>query len=238
MLKKKCKTLCFCLLSVGTGLCAQNRLKLDLDAGPIYSVLNTNRSNLTQIKDVGQYGVGVNLGAEYKIWKTLFVSSGISFHQKNFKIEGFERKEGKYTKETNNFLSFPLLVGGYILEVPQGNSGVWLKVAGGMYTDYWLTRKRTGNYMVFTELQEDGSFNETVVTEKYNFKENENQLNRFGYGLQGQAQLGYSFKSMNIYAAYNGYYGLSDINKANRDTDQETKIRSYMLSIGVSCKLN
>ena len=76
------------------------------------------------------------------------------------------------------------------------------------------------------------------VSDTYDFKKNENQLNRFGYGLQGQAQLGYSFDKFDVYGAYNYQYGLSDISKTNTDKEQKATTRSYMISVGVSYKFD
>lgn len=238
MKKSLCKALCLCLLPAGLSLLAQNKFKIGLDAGYTYSVLNANVSNLVDTKYSGRYGVGVNLSGEYMIWKSLFVSTGVSFLKKNYKYERTGTRSGQYTDYDNNFLSFPLLVGGYILNNPHESKGVWIKVAGGMYTEYQLSMRREGQYPVFSELQFDGTNPYTRVTETYDFKKNENQLNRFGYGLQGQAQLGYSFDKFDVYGAYNYQYGLSDINKTNADKNQKATTRSYMISVGVSYKFD
>ncbi|AQX84454.1 outer membrane beta-barrel protein [Elizabethkingia sp. HX WHF] len=238
MKKSLCKALCLCLLPVGASLFAQNKFKIGLDAGYTYSVLNGNVSNLVDTKYSGRYGFGVNLSGEYMIWKSIFMSTGVSFLQKNYKYERTGTRSGQYTDYKNNFLSFPLLVGAYILNNPHESKGVWIKVAGGMYTEYWLNMKREGQYPVFGGLQPDGTFPYVKVSDTYDFKKNENQLNRFGYGLQGQAQLGYSFDKFDVYGAYNYQYGLSDISKTNTDKDQKATTRSYMISVGVSYKFD
>ena len=76
------------------------------------------------------------------------MSTGVSFLQKNYKYERTGSRSGQYTDYKNNFLSFPLLVGAYILNNPHESKGVWIKVAGGMYTEYWLNMKREGQYPV------------------------------------------------------------------------------------------
>lgn len=167
-----------------------------------------------------------------------FVSTGVSFLQKNYKYERTGSRSGWYTEYNNNFLAFPLLVGGYILKNPHEDRGVWAKVAGGMYMEYWLSMKRNGQYPVFSELQVDGNFPYTKVSDTYDFKKNENGLDRFGYGFQGQAQLGYSFNKFDVYGAYQYQHGLSDINKANTDKNKKATIRSYMISVGISYKFN
>ncbi|MCT3641049.1 hypothetical protein CMT69_10235 [Elizabethkingia anophelis] len=238
MKKSLCKALCLCLLPVGASLFAQNKFKIGMDAGYTYSVLNGNLSNLVDTKYSGRYGFGVNLSGEYMIWNSLFVSTGVSFLQKNYKYERTGTRSGQYTDYKNNFLTFPLLVGGYILNNPHESKGVWIKVAGGMYTEYWLNMKREGQYPVFGGLQPDGTFPYVKASDTYDFKKNENQLNRFGYGLQGQAQLGYSFDKFDVYGAYNYQYGLSDISKTNTDKEQKATTRSYMISVGVSYKFD
>jgi len=236
MKKKMFKTICLWLLFTGTAMMGQNQLKVSLDAGYTNSVLHSNLSNLIDSRYTTRSGFGVNLSGEYMIWKSLFVSTGISFQQKNYKFERTGNRAGWYTNYTNDFLTFPLMVGGYILNNPHETTGVWIKVAGGMYTDYWLRMKREGRYPVFNELQENGTFNYTEVSDTYDFKKNENQLNRWGYGLAGQVQVGYSFKKFDVYGSYNYQYGLSDINMANDDKDRKSTIRSYMISLGASYK--
>ncbi|MCT4217335.1 outer membrane beta-barrel protein [Elizabethkingia anophelis] len=238
MKKLSIRILCAALLSLGTSLLAQKKFKIGLDAGYTYSVLNGNLSNQVDSKYSGRYGVGVNLSGEYMIWNSLFVSTGVSFLQKNYKYKRTGTHSGWYSDYTNNFLSFPLMVGGYILNNPHESKGIWIRLAGGMYSEYWLSRKFDGQYPVFSEQQLDGSFPYNKVSGTYDFKENENQLNRWGYGVQGQAQLGYSFKKFDVYGAYNYQYGLSDINLTNKDKATKEALRSYMISVGVSYKFD
>ncbi|MDN3692515.1 outer membrane beta-barrel protein [Chryseobacterium tructae] len=239
MKKTLCRAVCLCLFSsINLAVSAQNKLKIAVDGGYTYTAMNANLSNLVNSRYTTRYGFGINLSGEYLIWKSLFISTGISYLQKNYQFERTGRHSGWFTKYNNDFLGFPLLVGGYILNNPNKSQGVWIKLAGGMYTEYWLKMKREGQYPVIGELQENGNFNYIQVSDTYDFEKNENQLNRFGYGLQGQAQLGYSFNKFDLHAAYNYQYGLSDINKAPTDKDQKMTTRSYMISLGVAYKFN
>jgi len=226
------------ILLFGTVLFGQTKLKLNLDAGYTYSSMNANLSNLIDSEYTGRYGFGTNLSAELSIWKGLFISSGISYLQKNYEFKRTATREGWYTKYDNNFLSLPLLVGGYIINNPNESNGVWIKLAGGMYTDYWLSMKREGQYPVLSETELYGTYNYTKVSDKYDFKKNENNLRRLSYGLQGQVQLGYSFSKLGMYISYNHQHGLSDINKDNISTNQKMIINSYMLSAGLTYKFN
>lgn len=241
MNKTLCKALCLCLFSSASlGLFAQNqnKLKVAVDGGYTYTAMNANLSNLVDSRYTTRYGFGINLSGEYLFWKSLFVSTGVSYLQKNYQYERTGSRSGWFTKYNNDFLAFPLLVGGYILNNPHESQGVWIKLAGGMYTEYWLRMKREGQYPVIGELQENGNFNYIQVSDTYDFEKNENQLNRFGYGMQGQAQLGYSFKKFDLHAACNYQYGLSDINKSQADKNQKMTTRSYMISLGVAYKFN
>lgn len=237
---KKMNLFLLSFVFANAGMKAQSKLKVCLDAGYTYSVLHANLSNLIESKYSPRFGIGINLMGEYVVWKNLFISTGVSFLQKNYEFKRSGSYEGWYTKYTNDFLSFPLLIGGYILKDPYEDKGIWIKLAGGMYTDYWISMKRKGQYPVFAELQSDDTFKYEKASDSYDFKKNENQLSRFGYGLQGQAQVGFSFKRFDLYTSYNYQYGLSDINKSdiNINNNGTMSIRSYMLSLGCVYKFN
>ena len=100
------KIFCLCLLPVGIGISAQNKFKIGLDAGYTYSILNANLSNLVDTKYSGRYGFGVNLSGEYMVWKSIFMSTGVSFLQKNYKYKRIETHSGWHSDYTNNFSKF------------------------------------------------------------------------------------------------------------------------------------
>lgn len=244
MKNKLLKILCLSFLPVGTILFAQNKLKIGIDGGYTYSVMSSNLSEYVDSKYSSRYGAGVNLGLEYNVWRNFFISTGVSFVQKNYNFERTGTHAGWYTQFTNNFLSFPLLVGAYVLGGTDQKKGLWIKMAGGMYNEYWLRMKREGRYPSFFNGDIEAGIDKVEsiheydkVTSIYDFKQNENQLNRWGYGLQGQAQAGYSFNKYNVYVSYNYMYGLSDINKVG-DNNKKMSFRSYMLSLGISYNIN
>lgn len=238
MKEKMFNTLLVLLFLFGIDVSAQEKIKISLDAGYTYSVLHENLSGFVDSKNTGGYGLGVNFSGEYMVWKTLFVSIGVYFQQKNYKFERAGTREGWYSAYTNNFVGLPLLVGAYVFNNPHKNEGIWAKIAGGMYSEYWLSRKLDGQYPIFANLQPDGSNPYEKVSENYDFKKNENNLNRWGYGLQGQAQIGYSFKKFDIYGGYMYQYGLSDIRNYKHNSNDKTSLESYMVSIGASYKFD
>ncbi|MGS2764533.1 outer membrane beta-barrel protein [Sinomicrobium sp. M5D2P9] len=213
---------------------AQGNLKLNLDAGVTYNSLDYNLSNRVDSRYNGRWGLAANLSLEYRFYDSFFVSGGVSFMQHNFEFERTGSREGWYTKSRNNYLSIPVLVGAYLINNPFEEKGLWLRVAGGAYTGYWLSMNRKGQYPVFSELQWDGSFPlSEKVRERYDFKRNENQLNRIHYGLQGQLQAGYSFGKYGIYASYSYLYGLSGLQK-NNVNDRDMFHKTSMINIGIS----
>ena len=62
------------------------------------------------------------------------------------------------------------MVGGYILNNPHESKGVWIRIAGGMYSEYWLSRKFDGQHPVFGELQPNNTFPYVEVSDTYDFK--------------------------------------------------------------------
>lgn len=236
MKKSLAKVFWLGLILMGTSTFAQTKVKVGVDAGYTFTSLDADVSNLVDSRYLSRYGFGINLGAEINIWKGLFASTGVSYLQKNYEFQRTGSRDGWYTKYDNEFISVPLLIGGYLINDPNNSNGVWIKLAGGMYTEYWLTMKREGQYPVFSELQKDGTFNYTTTSDKYDFDKNENNLKRFGYGLQGQAQLGFGLDNIDIYAGYNYQYGLSDINKNSIKDAPKTTRNTYMITVGVAYK--
>ncbi|HIB8182131.1 TPA: outer membrane beta-barrel protein [Elizabethkingia anophelis] len=243
MNKKLFKFFCISLLPIGTSLIAQHKLRIGLDAGYTYNVITSNLSGTVDSKYSARYGAGANLHLEYNIWKNIFVSTGVSFVQKNYNFERTGSRAGWYTQFTNDFLSFPLLVGIYAFGEPSQKNGLWIKLAGGMYNEYWLRMKREGRYPSFMGSDIEVGLDKITdiieydkVTSNYDFKKNENQLNRWGYGMQGQAQVGYSFNKYMVDLSYNYMYGLSDINKV--ESNKKMSLRTYMLSLGISYNID
>jgi len=226
----------FCATMQAQTELTKNRFKLGIDAGYTNTALSTNISNLIDSKYISRGGFATNISAEMAIWKTLFVSTGVSYLQRNYEFKRTNSRSGWYSKYNNDFISVPLLVGGYIINDPYTSKGIWLKVAGGIYAEYWTKMKIDGQYPVFTELQPNGSFNYTRVSENYDFKKNENQLNRFAMGIQGQAQFGYSLSKVDVFLSYNYLYGLTDTYKYDSPGRKKTTRDSHMLSLGAAYK--
>ncbi|MCC9042765.1 PorT family protein [Myroides sp. M-43] len=214
----------------------ENRFKVGIDLGYTNTSLNANISNLVDSKYNSGGGFGVNVSAEMSVWKTLFVSTGVSYLQKNYEFERTGSREGWYSEYNNDFIAVPLLVGGYLINNPYTSDGVWVKVAGGIYSEYWTKMKTKGQYPVFSELQADGTFNYTQVSEKYDFKKNENQLRRLAMGLQGQVQVGYSIEKIDVFLGYNYLYGLTDTYKYDSPGDKKITRDSHMVSVGAAYK--
>jgi hypothetical protein len=215
---------------------AQKQFKVGIDAGYSYSYLNADVSNLVDSKYEGNGGFVTNVSFEWSFWKELFVSTGVSYLNQNYKYERTNYRDQWYTKYDNQFVSMPLLVGGYLLNNPYTDKGVWIKVAGGVYAEYWASMKREGQYPVFAELQPNGQFNYVTSSDKYDFKKNENQLKRFLMGLQAQAQVGYSFGEFDAYVGYNYLYGLTGIHDYNTASGSKSTIDSHLVTIGAAYK--
>ncbi|MDM1398641.1 outer membrane beta-barrel protein [Myroides odoratimimus] len=214
----------------------ENRFKVGVDLGYTNTSLNANISNLVDSKYNSRGGFGINVSAEMNVWNSLFVSTGVSYLQRNYEFERTGSREGWYSKYSNDFISVPLLVGGYLINNPYSTNGVWVKAAGGIYTEYWAKMKTKGQYPVFSELQPDGSFNYTTVSENYDFKKNENQLRRLSMGLQGQVQVGYAIDKIDVYLGYNYLYGLTETYKYDSPGNKKNTRDSHMISIGAAYK--
>lgn len=57
---------------------------------------------------------------------------------------------------------------------------------------------RKGEYPIFAQLQEDGSYIKAQVNETYDFKRNENNLKRNLFGIEGTGEVGYSFNRIDV----------------------------------------
>ncbi|MHC5202752.1 outer membrane beta-barrel protein [Myroides sp. LJL119] len=213
-----------------------SRFKVGIDAGYTNTSLNANISNLVDSKYESRGGFGINVAAEMNVYRSLFVSTGVSYLQRNYEFKRTGSREGWYSKYNNDFIAIPLLVGGYLINNPHTSDGIWVKAAGGIYGEYWAKSKVNGQYPVFPELQPDGSFNYTKVSEKYDFKKNENQYHRVSMGLQGQIQVGYSIDKIDLYLGYNYLYGLTDTYKYKSPGNKKITRDTHMVSIGAAYK--
>ncbi|MDE5450545.1 PorT family protein, partial [Elizabethkingia meningoseptica] len=104
MKKNLLKISTICLLCFGISVSSQSKVRIGLDAGYTYNVMHANLSNLVDSKYSGRYGFGMNLSGEYMIWKPFFVSTGVSYLQKNYKFERTGSRAGWYTDYQNSFL--------------------------------------------------------------------------------------------------------------------------------------
>ena len=86
-------------------------------------------------------------------------------------------------------MDIPLNVGLYLFNNPHKENGIWLKVQGGVFYEYFTKMHRKGEYPIFAQLQEDGSYIKAQVNETYDFKRNENNLKRNLFGIEGQEKL-------------------------------------------------
>lgn len=211
------------------------RFKVGLDAGYTNTSLSANISNLVDSKYTSRGGFAINTSFEMNVYKDLFVASGISYMQRNYDFERTNTREGWHSKYNNDFISVPLSIGGYLLNNPYTSDGVWIKVAGGIYAEYWAKSKVKGTYPVFAELQPDGSFPLVEASEKYDWSKNENQYHRMSMGLQGQIQLGYSINELDFYAGYSYLHGLTDTYKYDHPGSNVVR-NTYMVTLGAAYK--
>ncbi|MGI9580206.1 outer membrane beta-barrel protein [Chryseobacterium sp. RRHN12] len=238
MNKKKIRILCVLLFSTGyTALSAQKKFKIGLEQAVTYTSMEANlaSSNLSYSKYSPRMGVGVNFSAEYLFWRSFFIASGVSHVQKNYRFERTGKQKGWYTNFNNSFITVPVLLGAYIIRNPYKQEGVWTRLAAGMYREYWSSMRREGRYPNIGMLLPDNSYTYIRVQEEYDFRKNENQLRRFGFGLQAQAQAGYAFKNIDIYGSCNYQHGISDMNSIE-ETPQKMSTRSYIFSVGAAYK--
>lgn len=133
-------------------------------------------------------------------------------------------------------MDIPLNVGLYLFNNPHKENGIWLKVQGGVFYEYFTKMHRKGEYPIFAQLQEDGSYIKAQVNETYDFKRNENNLKRNLFGIEGTGEVGYSFNRIDVFASYTYQYGLTDIYKAKTSSNRKSRRISNIISLGVAYK--
>lgn len=215
---------------------AQKKLKVGIDAGLSQSILDADLSNFIDTKyEVGN-GFTTRLSVEYNVYKELVVGSGLSFVQKAYKYKRTNNSEGIQTSYRNNFIQIPLTVGAYLINNPHHSDGIWIKLSGGAYYEYLTSIHRKGSYLVFAELGMDDTFAVAKVSEKYDFKKNENNFRRGFFGLQASAEAGYSFGKYDVLAAYTYQHGLTDIYKSRSAGIKKSTRNSHFFTLGVAYK--
>lgn len=220
-----------------TCLFAQNKkMKVGIDLGLSRSNLTSDVSNLKDTRyDVGN-GISTGIDVEYNFFSDFVVSSGISFIQRNYEYRKTNPSIGTQTNFRNNFLNIPLGIGVYILNNPHKEKGVWLKVQGGVFYEYFTSMHRKGDYPIIAEIQLSGELPLSHVDEKYDFGKNENKLRRSFWGLEGMGFAGYSFDKIDVFASYAYQHGLTSIYKVKTNAKKKNKRNSHVISIGVAYK--
>lgn len=248
MKTKLCSIISCCLMFIGGTVLAQDSTshsiinplkghsKISLDAGLVSSNRNSNISNLINSNYYSRNGAGVNLSFEYMFFKSVFVTTGVGVLQKNYAFVRDGIDKGWYDDYNRVMVQVPLMLGTYLFNNTYKGKGFWGKLAVGGYMDYVSSLKRDGQFPVFAEPRYDDERNYAKVSETYDFKENRNGLRRTTYGLQGQAQVGYTYQKYDFFGALGYQYGLTDITNYNQDENRKATINSTVFTLGVSYK--
>ncbi|MCE8624226.1 PorT family protein [Bacteroides fragilis] len=223
------------IITIPSSVKAQ-KLKVSLDVGISKSILSSDVSNLVNTRYNTQTGVATGVNLEYNFFKDFIVGTGLGFIQRNYEYKKTDNITGTHTLYKNNFMNVPLNVGLYIFNNPYKENGVWLKIQGGVYYEYFTRMHRKGEYPIFAQLQKDGSYIRVQVNETYDFKRNENNLKRDLFGIEGTGEIGYSFKKIDVFASYTYQYGLTDIYKAKTSSNRKSRRISNIISLGVAYK--
>lgn len=234
-----------CLIFTSGSVLAQDKsespkppkFKVSFEAGVTNSNRDVNLDNQVDSYYDPRTGFGATVTGEYNFFKYFTASLGVSFQNKNYKFQRTETYSNWHTNYNTSYINMPLLVGGYLFNNPYKiQKGFWMKVAGGIYGEHFLSLNTKGTYPTFNGLQNDGSYTLQSVNEKYDFGTNMNHFSRWGLGLQGQVQAGYTLKKLDMYASFNYQKGLSDVTTYNRDKNNKDRMLSYMISLGVAYK--
>lgn len=219
----------------------QTMLRVEVSGGLSMNSVRQNLSNLIHSRYIGKEGYFVNASVAYRFEDPLIITAGISLLQKDFEFKRSGPYEGVFTDYNTTYLNFPIMLGAYLIN-PYKEKGWKLSVAAGGYLGHWLDLKRKGRYQSFAGLEFDDVLKEEVfpwatVEERYDFDTNENQLNRFDYGVQGEVKVIYDFsKYLGCSLGYTYKHGLSNIYKTNIN-DHPIYNRTSVISIGMSYKL-
>ena len=216
------------LLCIGNQLNAQSqeeekkeKFKVGLSAGVNLNSVKQNLSNRVYSEYSGKNGIYLDVYGEYRFYGPLYVSAGIAYLKKDFEFKRTgDQYKGIFTDYNASYFDFPISVGMYILN-PDKIKGLKMQLGIGAYVGYWSSLKRSGVYPTLAGLRDNAGTNILdllppyyVNDEKYDFEKNENQLNRFDYGLQGGIKVLYGIsESLDISLGYDLFYGLSGIQK-------------------------
>ena len=203
------------IIAIPSSVKAQ-KLKVSLSAGLSKSILNSDVSNLVNTRYNTKTGVATRVNLEYNFFKNFIVGTGLGFIQKNYEYKKTDNITGTHTLYKNNFMDIPLNVGLYLFNNPHKENGIWLKVQGGVFYEYFTKMHRKGEYPIFAQLQEEGSYIKAQVNET--------------------GEVGYTFNRIDVFASYTYQYGLTDIYKAKTSSNRKSKRISNIISLGVAYK--
>ena len=129
------------IIAIPSSVKAQ-KLKVSLSAGLSKSILNSDVSNLVNTRYDTKTGVATRVNLEYNFFKDFIVGTGLGFIQKNYEYKKTDNITGTHTLYKNNFMDIPLNVGLYLFNNPHKENGIWLKVQGGVFYEYFTRMHR------------------------------------------------------------------------------------------------
>ncbi|WP_062059882.1 porin family protein [Aquimarina longa] len=214
------------------------KTRVSLHGGVSINNVKQNLSNLIYSKYSGSNGFFASTNVEYQFIGPFIASTGISILQKNFKFEKTASKSFNSSYNTDYetlYFNVPIMIGVYLIN-PYKEKGIKLSISGGGFLGKWLKLTREGRYNKIFEASST-SFNSIVyLKENYDFDTNQNNFNRFDYGLQGEAKLLYDFSShYGVSLGYTYLHGFSNIYKKQRN-EHPIKHKTSITSLGISYK--
>ena len=121
-----------------------NKYYIGLSGGYTHDIVKTDTGYRTDISYKGSSGFNVNIPLTYQFSDNVGISSGLSYIQKNYRIEHYypsytEDTKLEYQNVINHYIEFPLT-----LDFTVTNNNYSFTFSAGSYIGYWVLSQRNG----------------------------------------------------------------------------------------------
>lgn len=216
--------------------CLNAQMSIGIEGGYTNNFLKTSIMNRSYTRQVNLGGYSVGVFCKRSVSKVFAVRVGIELMQKNYSFERTEKYKGIYENYYNTYCQLPVILQIDVFK----RKKVKLAFNTGVFCAYWTFSKLKGTipnaFNTTNEMDNDGqsiqNFKLTNYSESYSFDKAID--NRLEFGLLSGVHFQFNLNpEKSIFAEYNYYWSLTDMQKKYMVNQASKKNRTSVFVIGL-----